>query len=267
MTTKRTKAPKKPEQAKPKSTGRRRRSIKVILETRPKDLTDEETRALLDHLKTRLRQAWDKISEDDEDDEDDLDDNLADVLGDNPMTSKTRERPRPSLIECTAYHEAGHAVAAIALRRAVTQVSIIPDDVAGSLGHCAHRKIDSFHPEWDSSDRTRSQVEREITTFLASGIAEAKFKGHRRRIGAATDIDNAVNLACCVSGDAEEAEKYVAWLYARTKNLLALPWHWRAVEKVAAALLAKRQISGRDARKLFEAALDEERAGLLDNTG
>ena len=37
--------------------------------------------------------------------------------------------------EATAYHEAGHAVAGFALKRAFTKVSIVPDDT--TVGHCA----------------------------------------------------------------------------------------------------------------------------------
>lgn len=36
----------------------------------------------------------------------------------------------------TAYHEAGHAVAALARGRPVTLVTIVPDEQAGSAGHC-----------------------------------------------------------------------------------------------------------------------------------
>src|SRR5262245_53569141 len=79
--------------------------------------------------------------------------------------------------EVTAYHEAGHAVVALALGRPVDRVSILPDRV--NLGLCEFRK-GVFRPSED-------WVEREILIALAGPAAEAQFTGDYAWDGAARD--------------------------------------------------------------------------------
>jgi hypothetical protein len=55
-------------------------------------------------------------------------------------------------------------------------------------------------------------------------------------------------------GSTEEVNAYLAWLAERTANLLARPQHRRAVELIAAELLARQVLSGRRARQLFRQA-------------
>ena len=69
--------------------------------------------------------------------------------------------------EATAYHEAGHAVAALALDRPVTRVSILAR--RDTLGTCAFGKA-VFRPSED-------WVERETMISLAGLAAEARHTG------------------------------------------------------------------------------------------
>src|SRR5947209_7847277 len=114
--------------------------------------------------------------------------------------------------EATAYHEAGHAVAALALGRPVHRVSILPD--REHLGWCAFGKS-VFRPSED-------WLEREILISLAGIAAE------------------------------RQAERLERRLLAKIEHLLAQEGHWRAVELIAEALLRRGVISGRTARHLFE---------------
>ena len=74
--------------------------------------------------------------------------------------------------EATAYHEAGHAVAGFALKRAFTKVSIVPDDT--TVGHCAFMpqplKQNQKYRTVDS--KFRNVMERCAMTYLAGGEAE-----------------------------------------------------------------------------------------------
>jgi hypothetical protein len=158
-------------------------------------------------------------------------------------------------VELTASHEAGHAVAAVALRRAVKGVSIVPD--GASNGRLVNRQLpDTFRPDVNNDVRTRWFVEREIMVFLAGGVALEKFQGHRRALGDGEDLRYAKDLASFVCGDMEEIGAYVAWLHARTKLLLNQPWNWRAVGDLAEALLEHKELSGRAARRIYQAASD-----------
>jgi ATP-dependent Zn protease len=69
--------------------------------------------------------------------------------------------------EATAYHEAGHAVIALALGRSVQWVSILPN--RDHLGVCEFGKA-TFRPSED-------WLEREILIALGGIAAEARFTG------------------------------------------------------------------------------------------
>jgi hypothetical protein len=92
--------------------------------------------------------------------------------------------------------------------------------------------------------------------FLAGGVALEKFQGHRRALGDGEDLRYATDLAWFVCGDLEESCAYIAWLRTRTKLLLNQPWNWRAVADLAQALLAHKELSGRAARGIYQAAID-----------
>jgi ATP-dependent Zn protease len=173
-----------------------------------------------------------------------------------PRQQAAKQKPsvHPSDLECTAYHEAGHAVAAIALPRGVKQVSIVPDEERGSLGHCRNSELPSLvRLEYEDSPYLRRSVELECITFCAGGIAETKRRGRRNHTGARADMNNAFELASRLFGD-EVGEKYLSYLHARAAQLLERPEHWAAVEYVARELLEHQTITGRHAKELFRQA-------------
>ena len=123
--------------------------------------------------------------------------------------------------EATAYHEAGHAVAALALGRPVQRVSILPN--RERLGHCEFGK-GVFRPSED-------WLEREILIALGGLAAEARYTGAYAW---------------------NRAERLERRLLAKAEHLLSQEHHWRAVELIAAELLRQGAISGRAARALFD---------------
>jgi len=74
--------------------------------------------------------------------------------------------------EATAYHEAGHAVVGLALRRPVREVSILPDRI--HLGWC------EFHKPGD-------WLVREVLIALGGIVAEIRYFGDFGPSGAARD--------------------------------------------------------------------------------
>src|SRR4051795_10022621 len=94
--------------------------------------------------------------------------------------------------EATAYHEAGHAVAALALERPVVKVSIRPD--RDRLGICAFGKA-VFRP-------TQDWLEREVLIALAGMAAEARQTGTYDRLAAGRDLVYARGLAVQRAGSA-----------------------------------------------------------------
>jgi hypothetical protein len=134
-------------------------------------------------------------------------------------------------------------------------VSVVPN--AESNGRLVNRKLSAtFRPDVNNDGRRRWFVEREITVFLAGGIALEKFHGHRRALGDGEDWRIAGNLAGYVCGDEEENSAYLDWLPARTKLLLNQPCNWRAVADLARALAERKELSGRAARLIYQAVFD-----------
>lgn len=147
----------------------------------------------------------------------------------------------PPFDEATAYHEAGHAVVALALGRLVQEISVLPR--RDRLGHCQHRKA-----------RLRSAadlLENEALIALAGVVAEARFTGVYAWNMAATDLRYVRDLVVQRVGP-RRAERLERRLIAKAEHVLAQEGHWRAVELIAAELVKRGSISGRAARHLFE---------------
>jgi ATP-dependent Zn protease len=151
--------------------------------------------------------------------------------------------------EATAYHEAGHAVAALALGRPVQRVSVLAD--RERLGSCHFGKA-VFRPSED-------WLEREILIALAGLAAEARFTGAYAWDGAARDRQYVADLALERAGNARQAERLERRLLSKTEHLLDQPGNWRAVERIAAELLRAGAVSGRAARHLYEECLRQAR--------
>ncbi len=153
---------------------------------------------------------------------------------------------QPPFDEITAYHEAGHAVVALALGRPVHKVTVLPD--RDRLGECEFGKS-VFRPSED-------WLEREILISLGGIAAEARFTGDYAWDAAARDQQYVRRLAVERAGE-RRAERLQRRLLAKAEHLLAKEGHWRAVEQIAAELVRLGTISGRAARHLFEQACAE----------
>lgn len=149
--------------------------------------------------------------------------------------------------ENTAYHEAGHAVVALALDRPVHRVSVLPTQAY--LGTCEFRK-GVFRPSKD-------WLENEILIALAGPASEARQRGKYEWGGAGRDLRVAEKL-CIMRAGERQAEKLARRMLAKVENLLAEESLWRAVELIVAELMQKGEITGRAARHLFDLACKEE---------
>lgn len=176
------------------------------------------------------------------------------------MPKKRSEKQR----RATAYHEAGHAVAAYELRRGFRRISIVEDE--DSLGSVLYRKWgEKFDPNVTEPGRARKLIEKAIMTALAGAEAEHVHTKRRNNAGGSSDSHSAVTLASYIIDDfEEELPAYIEWLRIRTRNILTTPANWRAVEFLAEALLEKEEMSAAAARKVIvegrRAWFDEQRA-------
>jgi ATP-dependent Zn protease len=143
--------------------------------------------------------------------------------------------------QATAFHEAGHAVVAMALGQPVHRVSIVPNQ--DHLGRCEFGK--------GRNRPSEDWLERQILISLGGIAAEARHTGRYAWDMATRDARYVRRLAVQRAGE-RQADRLQRRLLAKVEHLLAREAHWRAVEKIAAELLRCGTISGRTARHLFE---------------
>ena len=153
--------------------------------------------------------------------------------------------------ERTAYHEAGHAIAACALRRRLAKVvSIIPDHQDRSLGRCHFGSMGKFRPDVDVGRRTQKKLDREMVIDLAGIEAEKLATGrYPWRWVSQQDVGHAVDLAMYLYSDEETGPH---WEKKQQEARALLERHWRAVEKVARRLIKVREIQWTEVRAIFD---------------
>ena len=149
--------------------------------------------------------------------------------------------------EVTAYHEAGHAVIALALGRTIHKLSILPN--RERLGECRFGK--------GNAKPTDDWLEREILISLGGLAAEARFTGTYATEEAKQDLRFVRRLA--LERKSERAvERYEQRMLDKVEYMLADEGTWKAVELIAAELMKHGTISGRAARHLFDTAAKED---------
>lgn len=148
--------------------------------------------------------------------------------------------------EVTAYHEAGHAVVALALGRTIHKVTVLPN--RERLGECRFGK--------GNARPTDDWLEREILIALGGLAAEARFTGTYATAEAGQDLRFVRRLALERKSE-RAAERYEQRMLNKVEYMLADEGTWRAVELIAAELVKHGTISGRAARHLFEQATKE----------
>jgi ATP-dependent Zn protease len=153
--------------------------------------------------------------------------------------------------EATAYHEAGHAVAAWTLGyRPTTATILAAGDSAGQVRH--ENPFPGISLEFDGSDRTRLRVERAIMICFAGPVAQKRYRPTSwRGWHGAADYATAAELAFRVCGSREIASAFLKWLDLRAGSLIAD--HWDAVERVAAALLERGALGHEEIASLMAA--------------
>jgi ATP-dependent Zn protease len=148
--------------------------------------------------------------------------------------------------ELTAYHEAGHAVIALALGRTVHKVSVLPN--RERLGECRFGK--------GQAKPTDDWVEREILIALGGMAAQARFTGAYAADEAKEDLRFVRRLAAERKSE-RAVGRYEQRMLDKVESMLADDGTWTAVEVIAAELMKHGTISGRAARHLFDVATRE----------
>lgn len=151
-------------------------------------------------------------------------------------------------LRAIAYHEAGHVVVGTALGLEVLSTDIERDG-EGGRGHTHFA---------NSASRDRDFVERVVTTFMAGFAAEERL-GVPDPDGSGFDVDLTLRewLKHLEPNPAERPRRADEF-YERAKAELARPQAWRAVESIAAALLAARRVDGATARRVIRSSSEHD---------
>lgn len=153
----------------------------------------------------------------------------------------------------TAYHEAGHAVAALILNAIPTKVTIEPgQDYQGMVERRSFAgKLDEYGKP---NARERLLIEKDVIILLAGEIAQRQY--HARSVRSSHgrgDRVAALYFLEHVTHDPEALTHYSRFL-ARRATLL-IKRHWYQVEALAQALLVEGTINGKRVRLICEDAM------------
>jgi ATP-dependent Zn protease len=163
------------------------------------------------------------------------------------------QRPRPPELECTAYHEAGHAVAALALGLSVNTISIVPDPDGECAGFVLSPGVLGYET---SSSREQKEIARRCIVRLYAGMeAQRLVDPDPADYHDEDDEDNAFDLAREYAlgprgghvGD-DRHRDYLERLRVKARRLIHR--HRAAVDRLAEELLAHKELSGAEVERI-----------------
>lgn len=145
-----------------------------------------------------------------------------------------------------AYHEAGHAVVAVVLGVRFQEVTVRPD--TGTDGHIRYRRPvpGSAVLEGWTDERLHRLVRREGLVLFAGDHAVKLGTGRRELQGAAGDREQMAELIGLLHSDGPIGA--ALWRYLNRWSLELVQGHWRAVERVAGALLVRQRLTESEVR-------------------
>lgn len=156
--------------------------------------------------------------------------------------SKLAEQ-RAKRLRRTAYHEAGHAVAASLLDDvSLVAVTVVPGDTGP--GHCL----------WQAS--AEGSVEPQVMVCLAGISACAAFSGRNEWERSRLDFEVIDELVATLGIGANEKERdaYLERLIKRTEELVhSAPWQ-AAITAVAEALIERQTLQGDEVSAIIQSA-------------
>ena len=153
--------------------------------------------------------------------------------------------------EVSAYHEAGHAVAAIRTGIGIGRsgVSIAPGEHFSGMDHLLKRF--SGNPDKIATGTMRLGAEKHAIASLAGELAQRKFRPSSvRSYHGQTDRHNAVKLMSYFVSSDRELSAYLKWLKIRAEQLVGNDATWTMIEAVAKALIKRDRLSAKEAKEI-----------------
>jgi hypothetical protein len=153
--------------------------------------------------------------------------------------------------DIVAYHEAGHAVAAVKLRLKLDAVTIAASTEAqGKLSFA--NPLRGIDLRWDSSDRARMKAEKLIVASLAGPFAQKRYKprsqwrvagsGFGIIVERGTDFDK-------LHGNGKVATRYGAYVCAVAEQLVEQ--NWESIGRLARLLIERKTLTADEIRAVI----------------
>jgi len=155
------------------------------------------------------------------------------------------EQPEPQIdaqLIATAYHEAGHAIVALSLGRAVEKCTIVRNSI----------RLGAVRLGKGRGQRQQDFFEIEAMILLGGLVSEAKHTGKINWGGAQQDLRSLRRLTLARVSTDQQIERLERRLLDKTTHHLEQPGLWEAIEVVVAELIKQQAISGRSVRHLFD---------------
>ena len=160
------------------------------------------------------------------------------------VNGKVVRKPTARQREVVAFHEAGHAVAAVMLGVGIRRkgVTIVPS--ATYAGRIYTGKGYRGDPTISDSAQMVWRAERRAVMSLAGPAAQRKYRPSSvRSYHGGKDWHQAIDLISCFVGSDRELNAYLKLLWIRAEQLVACdPW-WIAIQAVAKALLERDRLT------------------------
>ena len=182
------------------------------------------------------------------------------------MTDQAPHIPNPSIeqtnqwsaadqfeLNATAFHEAGHAVVALAMGRDIQKITIQP-----GRSHLGDLRLGICEIKKGRPRATKDKLEDNVLILFAGMVAESRFTGQYGEQGASRDLREISILLQARARTEHQLEKLYRRLLNKAEHLLDEKANILAVEMIANELIEKRTISGRAARHFYTQAVQQE---------
>lgn len=153
-----------------------------------------------------------------------------------------------SRLEETAYHEAGHAVAAQFVRFPFRYVTIVPEVDGRDVGSLVYKPWKEASLDWSRLDKVAFRLQRHVVIGLAGQISEGKMRGRRPRYGMGSDNRQVVDLILNI-GSEKTVNAFMKYCWCVTEDFVDL--RWAEISAVAQALLDRKTLKQSDVAELI----------------
>jgi hypothetical protein len=160
----------------------------------------------------------------------------------------------------TAYHEAGNAVAAWRLGVPLERRGLNIIRTHGRNGPHLIARLLAGTSSW-MGPIERIKVEKLAQICLAGRVAQHRYDPRSvrrsRTNGPGGDEQATLDTLLHLAGSDREIEAWYKLLNIRVEQMISDPLVWRAVERLAEALIQREKLSGREATEIIRAGFDE----------